>query len=487
MPSAPPPTLRIASDYSRTNGDVACKLVSALGEDADDAERQVLRDWLALDDDGKYSHVRNFLACPRQNLKTWSIKARTLFGALIVGERVLYTAHNGDTAAEFREGLLDLFGRRHGDPKSVPWLNKRVKRWRLTNGHETIFFKNGGSIYFSTRTDTMKLGFTVDVIVFDEAQRLRETHLSALLSTAAAAPLRNPQYIFCGTPPEPNNYSDVFQTKLEEVAHGTADAAEGIASLNRWSANDVDGFEPTKEWVRRPEIWRATNPAFGTRINENTVKAELGTYLDPLTFAQQRLCYFLPRELGAGKMITADEWQALEVEAAPGERDKLAFGIRFSSDGRTVSVASCQTSGERSHVEFITQRQTSDGIAWLIDALASHADDVALVAIDGRSDAADCARRLTEAGMSKKASVVVSSKDVTAAAGMLMHSIHDKTFSHLHDEAFAEAATNAIRRKVGTDGFGFGGEFHERMEAAALALWAARTTKRDPHRRAVIW
>lgn len=485
--AAPRPTLRIASDYSRTNGDIACQLVAALGEEADDAERQVLRDWLALDADGKYCHVRNFLACPRQNLKTWSIKARTLFGALIVGERVLYTAHNGDTAAEFRETLLGIFGRRHGDPASVPWLNKRVKRWRLTNGHETIFFKNGGAVYFSTRTDTMKLGFTVDVIVFDEAQRLRETHLSALLSTASAAPLRNPQYIFCGTPPEPNNYSDVFQTKLEEVANGCADEADGVASLNRWSANDIEGFEPTKEWVRKPEIWRATNPAFGTRINENTVKAELGIYLDPLTFAQQRLCYFLPRELSAGKMIAPGEWDALEVKAAPEHRDKLAFGVRFSSDGRTVSVASCMTDGTRSHVEFVTQRQASDGIAWLVDALSSHADEIALVAVDGRSDAADFSRRLAEAGMSSKAVKVAAAKDVTAAAGMLMHEVHEKTLTHLADEAFRESALSTIRRKVGADGFGFGGEFHERIEAAALALWAARTTKRDPHRRAVIW
>ena len=32
-------------------------------------------------------------------------------------------------------------------------------------------------------------------------------------------------------------------------------------------------------------------------------------------------------------------------------------------------------------------------------------------------------------------------------------------------------------------GYGFGGECPERLDACALALWAARTTKRDPRRR----
>ena len=50
--------------------------------------------------------------------------------------------------------------------------------------------------------------------------------------------------------------------------------------------------------------------------------------------------------------------------------------------------------------------------------------------------------------------------------------------------ALAESALGATRRPIGKDGgYGFGGECPERLDACALALWAARTTKRDPRRR----
>lgn len=479
------PTLRIAKEFGSSNGRFACSLMEALGEPPDDAERGILEDWLAVDENGKYTHTRAFLACARQNLKTWDIKARMLYGVSMVGERILYTVHNGDTATEVRELMLDYFGRRKGDPKAqFPWLNRRVKRVNMRTGHEAIYFENGGCIYFSTRTDNMKLGFTVDVIIFDEAQRLKESHLSAILSTAAAAPLKNPQYIFCGTPPEPTITADVFQLKLEEVIEGKA---ENDATVSRWSANDIECFAPTEDFVSDPDIWYRCNPALGDRINEATVRAELGTYTDPLTFAQQRLCYFLPKTKIQGFLVDGETWDALQVDARPKSADKTAVGIRFVADGSTVAVCFCDLVGDMAHVGLIRCKSTVEGIDWVIEMAARHKDTVALYLVDGRNDVADFIQRMTDAGVSSKAVRAARVGDVLGSAGMFLNAVNEGKLEHVEDPALRTAATNVVKRKIGA-GFGFGGsESPEIIEACALALYAAKTTKRDPRRKAKVW
>lgn len=479
------PTLRLFRPYETTQGAYACQLMASLGEVADDAERGVLDDWLAYDDRGKFAHPRAFLSCARQNLKTWSIKARMLFGAAVLGERILYTAHNGDTATEVRELMLGYFGRRKADPKArFPWLNRRIKRVSMRTGHEAIYLENGGCMYFSTRTDDMKLGFTVDVVIFDEAQRLKEQHLSAIVSTASAAPLKNPQYIYCGTPPEVGNTADVFQVKLEEVID--QGGAEGC-TVSRWSANDIEGFEPDAAHVSDKSVWYRLNPALGDRINESTVIAELGSYTDPLTFAQQRLCYFLPRNMVIKRVFNVIAWDALQVDKRPDKPDKTAIGIRYKADGSTVTAAFCDVKGETAHVGLIARRNAYEGVDWLVDMAAKHKDDVALFLVDGKNGAADLMQRMTDAGISSKAVKQAGTADVLGAAGMFVAAFNEGKLTHVKDDAVRASIGGAVKRKIGS-GYGFGGDdAPEIVEAMALALFAARTTKRDPRRKARVW
>ena len=48
--------------------------------------------------------------------------------------------------------------------------------------------------------------------------------------------------------------------------------------------------------------------------------------------------------------------------------------------------------------------------------------------------------------------------------------------------ALRESAVTAVKRPIG-GGWGFGGDNSIPVEAAALALWGAKTSKRDPTRR----
>lgn len=76
---------------------------------------------------------------------------------------------------------------------------------------------------------------------------------------------------------------------------------------------------------------------------------------------------------------------------------------------------------------------------------------------------------------------------VQAAAAMLLDEVRVGTLSHIASPALDESATRSVRRPIGTGGgFGFGDGPNSTsvpVESASLALWGARTSKRDPRRR----
>ena len=69
----------------------------------------------------------------------------------------------------------------------------------------------------------------------------------------------------------------------------------------------------------------------------------------------------------------------------------------------------------------------------------------------------------------------------STAATTLVSMIADGSCTHLADQTLDASATGAVKRKVGNDGYGFGGDCCA-IESAAAAVLAARTTKRNPGR-----
>ncbi|MBM4517707.1 hypothetical protein GS432_21680 [Rhodococcus hoagii] len=130
------------------------------------------------------------------------LEVRELFGMVGLGERILHTAHEVKTARKAFKRLQHFFGSEKNDPDAkFPELNALVEEIRSTNGQEAIVLKNGGSIEFVARSKGSARGFTIDVVVMDEAQELADETLDALMPTTRAAPLKNRQLIFTGTPP----------------------------------------------------------------------------------------------------------------------------------------------------------------------------------------------------------------------------------------------------------------------------------------------
>ena len=467
------PTFEVSVPYAYTDGPECVAMFREYGVNFIPAQEHEMDAMLARNADGEPSAQSIAISKPRQNGKSFCTKDYALWMAVIEGKNTLYSAHNGKVVRKFFKDLLVLVD----SPELYPDLAKMVVKIVHQKGEEGIYFDNGAYIEFSTRTDGGARGGSYQVVIIDEAQELTETQLDALLPTASATG-STPQIIYVGTPPNEKCSGDVF-ADYHEAAHA------GKAGSMWWMEWSVEDIPDLTDRMHALELAYRTNPALGYRIREDVMLDAIDSYvMKPDSFAREYLGRWNPSLRVADFLITSKSWNEARTACPPTQHDKLAYGVRFTADGRSVSLASAVTHSDGCHVEFIRTEPTVAGIGWLVDWIVARKGKAAAVAIDGRADATDLGQQLVKAGMPKQAVMVARTQDAITADAMLVNSINDGTLTHLDDPALTESALGATRRPIGKDGgYGFGGECPERLDACALALWAARTTKRDPRRR----
>jgi len=463
------PTFETVGPYDHSSGERLCDVFERWGTCFYPCQRRELTLFMARDAENRFASRTICISKPRQNGKSFAARKYAITMAA-KGKHVLYSAHNGSTVRKMFKFIAD-------EIEGTPDLSRRVKSIYRAAGTEGVYFANGGCIEFQTRTNSGARGETYDVIIVDEAQELTYDQLDAIKPTTLASESGDPQMIFVGTPPNEKCAGDVF-ADYHEAAHA------GKAGSMWWMEWAVDEVPDLSDRAAALELAYRTNPALGYRIREDVMLDAIDGYvMKPDSFAREYLGRWNPSLRVADFLITSMAWHAT-VGAPPKRHDKLAYGVRFTSDGRSVSLAAAVTTQDGCHVEFIRTEPTVVGIGWLVDWLATRRDKAAAVAIDGRADAVDLGQQLVAAGMPKNAVMVVRTGDAIAADAMLVNAVNDGRLTHLDDPALAESALGATRRPIGKDGgFGFGGECPERLDACALAMWAARTTKRDPRRR----
>ena len=165
---------------------------------------------------------------------------------------------------------------------------------------------------------------------------------------------------------------------------------------------------------------------------------------------------------------------------------KLAFGVKFSPDGGTVAISWARAvRGGGSYVELYDVQGAGGGTAGIADMLLRNQDEIAAVCIDGKTGAAALVQRLRDARFPKKAVIEGTPSVAQAAATMLRDEVDSGALAHIESPALDESATKSVRRDIGRDGWGFGdgpNSISAPIESASLALYAARTTRRDPQR-----
>lgn len=422
----------------------------------------ILDDWMALLPSGRWASKTCGLSVPRQNGKTGLVQGRANAGMLLYNEIVIYTAHLQKTATETFEEMAAFF--------DTPALKKYIKEIKTALGREQIILQNGALVKFLARTRNGGRGQHGDLLIFDEAQELDESQQASFLPAISAS--LNPQTILIGTPPEPQSPGTVFRSLRDK-------ALDGKTSSTAWSEYSVSEIGDVTDRRR----WADANPALGRRILESTIEGEC-EQMPPDTFARERLGYWSP--VATEKIDYAIDRNAWETCASTDLKPegKSAYGVKFSADASEVVLCGAVIAEDgKARVSMIERRGTGQGIRWLAEWLNQRADKACCVVVDGRNGVDVLIERIRDVWKYKDSVIRPSSRDVVSAASLLVNEVNEQTVTwYEKQDALRESAISSTKRPIG-GGWGFGGSDSAPIEAAALALWGARNSKRDPSKK----
>jgi phage terminase large subunit-like protein len=424
----------------RSDGEDAVDLASTFGLVPHPWQALVLGAWLGRRADGKWSAGRCGLAVPRQNGKNGAIEVRELYGMVALGEKFLHTAHEVKTARKAFKRLQHFFGEKAGDPAAeYPDLNALVTEVRATNGQEAIYLANGGSVEFVARSRGSGRGYTVDVLVMDEAQELTDEQLEALQSTISAAPSANPQTILTGTPPGPTAPGEVF----------TRVRSGGVSGKNRrlaWHEWSLDGVVD----VQDPANWCSTNPSLGLPFG-----LQRSVILDELPPDGLSVEGFMRERLGmwsddaSGAVIPGAAWDALaDVSEEPAPHlGKVVLAVDTDPERRRTSIVAAGIRDDG--LPMVELVENLPGVDWAVEAVKDiHADGgVSAVVVDKRSAAASLIQALADA---KITVVGTSAGEMVQACGQFYDAaVETGHLRHIDQPELNYALKGSIKRELG--------------------------------------
>lgn len=407
------------------------------------------------------------LSVPRQNGKSLGvIAARSAYGMLVRGEKVVYTSHLQKTSTETFEELEAFF--------EHPKVRGRVAKVQSALGRECIKLKNGGRIVFLARTRNGGRGQHGDLLIFDEAQELDEDQQASFLPAISAS--KNPQTLYAGTPPDEGAAGTVFGRIRDDALSGRS----GTTAWAEWSVPELPE-DPSDR-----ALWAKANPSLGITIRESTVAGELAQ-MGRERFARERLGWWSSQRAEA--VMRREDWEACRVEEAPpSEGELLAFGVKFSPDGATVALCACSRPQEGDpFVAGVEHRGMADGLSWLADWLAERWRSCCHIVVDGKASSAALAGMLSQRKVPTRCVTVLRADQAVESCSLFANAVRERGISHKGQPALAESVAGCCRRKIGSGGgWGFGGIADADptlAEAAAAALWGAMNPARNPNRK----
>lgn len=449
------PTQSLVLPYDQTKGQEAIQLYNRTGRTAQEWQELLLCDILAFNEDGLWTHTKYGYAVPRRNGKNEVVVMREMWG-LLEGESIMHTAHRTPTSHSAWERLCELLaktGLREGEDY------KTLKQFGLES---ITMLKGDGKINFRTRSSKGGLGEGYDLLVIDEAQEYTDDQESALKYVVSSS--RNPQTLYCGTPPTPVSSGTGF-TKLRNNTLGGKSKNTGWAE---WSVEFQS--DPNDK-----ELWYQTNPSLGTILTERKIMDEIGD--DDVDFNIQRLGLWIKYNLKSA--ITEKEWKNIAVKRMPKLTGELYAAVKFGSDGMNVSLSvAVKTASRKIFVETIDCRPIRAGHAWVIDYLKAMRP--AKIVIDGANGQNQLAADLKEQRI--KNVVLPTVKEVIIANAIFEQGIFDDTMCHNNQPSLAQTVSNCEKRAIGSNG-GFGFKSIKEtvditlLDSVILAYWACREGK----------
>ena len=427
--------------FDEFDGEDATRFAANYGLHLDPYQALTCRTWMRRTKSGAWCADTWGISVARQNGKNGALEAVELYGMVVLGLKFLHTAHEVKTARKAFMRLLGFFE----NERDFPDLAAMVREIRKTNGQEAILLTNGGTIEFVARSKGSGRGFTVDVLVLDEAQDLKDDELEALLPTISAAPSGDPATIYMGTPPKDEALSEEGKgAPFLRVRNG---AAEGTAKRLAWVefSLDVDLDTMTDDeiadLVADDANVYATNPAVGRRINIKTIHGEREKFA-PRSFARERLNVWPVPRVGAKAALSVDAWSLRTIEAASSAWPLAAVGLDMDKQGRTWLAVAAHADDPGVHVELTAVDPLEQGVDAAVSLLWQMCKRRRPVVLPADSGAAV----LEPALRAKQMSVYrLSPIEMVQASMSIAQAMKDKTISHLDDAVLAQGVRESSR------------------------------------------
>jgi hypothetical protein len=450
-------------------GKKAIEMASVYGYKQDPWQELILKQLFS------YDVFQLGLAVPRQNGKNGIFEVYELYAAVVLGRRILHTAHESKTVNEHFLRLRQHFFENPRYPELMACAEVKLGR-----GSEEIFFDNGARLIFATRTATAGRGFSVDAIILDEAQEMNEMEWRALGPTLTASP--DAKIFLMGTPPvsERTGQGTEFQ-KYRQKAYDS-ELEEGYVYAE-WGITDLEKDDVTNE-----KVWRRVNPGWDYRINPQVIKANW-IMLGREAFACEHLGYWY--RTAKSTLYKATQWEEGVVikRPAPEEVERFAVGIVYAQDGETwaASFGALLKDG-RYYTELIDLASSKKGTAQILQIIAAFKQLPEFVGVlaHGRAGTLNL---VGDAGMTKliKPEIIEICRhpDKIASNALLDNLMSTGDLIHVDQEPLKASLLSLDKYMINSSGGGF--SFISRTgqlisaEAAALALYWSKN--RQPIKR----
>ncbi|KKI20553.1 MULTISPECIES: DEAD/DEAH box helicase family protein [unclassified Leucobacter] len=416
----------------------------------------------------------------RQVGKTFTIGS-IIFALCIIFPRltVLWTAHRSRTSDETFESLQGFARKR----KIAPYM----AQIRLSNGQQVIKFKNGSRIMFGARENGFGLGFAgVDIVVFDEVQRLGSKALDDIVPATSAA--KNPLILMMGTPPRPTDDGEAFRTRRNEALEIKKLRAAGKPAESDMLYVEA-GADPDADLDDWAQVAKA-NPSFPHRVPKQSILRVRKNLANDDSFRREGLgIWDDDRESARG--IPAKLWTDSAVDEAPDGAP--AYGISFSASGIRMALAAATLDEKVAFLEQLDADEGAldDGMKALAAWFAEKNDDGVPrwrrsrgIAIAGSANAPALKQLLRQKGVPEHFIFMLNGPTVFASAQMLDNELKAGTVTHprTNQERLDASTADAKKLPRGKDGaWAWAAKSPDGdetpTEAISFALWVARTSK----------
>lgn len=416
------------------------------------------------------------MSLPRQVGKT-HLLGYTVFALCVnmPGLLVIWTAHHSATSDETFLSMQAMAKR----AKVAPHVFKAY----VGSGDEEIRFHNGSRILFGAREHGFGRGIAgVDVLVFDEAQILTDKAMSNMLATMNTSQFG--LHLYIGTPPKPEDAgrSETFKRMRREALAGTLTDGAWIEF-----GADADAKSDDRSQYRK------MNPSHPKRTPLQSLM-RLRRKLTDADWRREGMGIWDADQAGS-RAISEAQWRDSAVREAP-SKGVRSFAVAFSLDGSRVALAGGLAHGGGVHVELIdaASDDVAAGLGKLADWLAGRWRSAAEIVLSGAAGAPVLYQLLRDRHVPDAMIRMASTPEYTRACSLTLDAVKasaggEKLITHLASEgqAVLDASVAVCDQKKRGQSGAWGWEAttpdgdETPLEAASLAYWISKTTKRKPY------